>query len=316
MISFVVIGKNEGERLLLCLSSIHKVIEKYSSKMDFEITYVDSKSTDGSIERIKELYPDVHIFKITGDCNAAIGRNIGAAESHGDILCFLDGDMELDTDFLFETVLDENCKMKYPFCNGNITDVYYDNDWKFIKKFARINVSENSYRSKTGGFFVIEKKIWDSVGGMDDDFTKSQDNDLGIRLTNKGYPVLTYAKTAINHHTIPYFNRSLKSQISNIRYPMVIVRRNLFTKRFFDYSLRMYPMAFLLLFTIIALLFIKPWWLAIIPYLLMSIYRSIRKGFRTFFVQLFRGTIIDFTELYALFFFRLPKLERKYVRIN
>jgi len=43
---------------------------------------VDSKSDDKSLEIVKE-FPSIKAFTILGDCNAAIGRNIGAIEAKG-----------------------------------------------------------------------------------------------------------------------------------------------------------------------------------------------------------------------------------------
>ena len=40
-----------------------------------------------------------NILVVTGEVNAAIGRNTGAKNAIGDILFFIDGDMELVTDF-------------------------------------------------------------------------------------------------------------------------------------------------------------------------------------------------------------------------
>ncbi len=89
--SFIVIGKNEGWKLSLCFQSILNCIEK--NRIDnYEIIYVDSRSTDDSIERAKKI-PNIKIFSIIGKCNAAIARNIGCKEAQVDILFFFDGDM-------------------------------------------------------------------------------------------------------------------------------------------------------------------------------------------------------------------------------
>lgn len=98
MISFIVIGKNEAKTLNQCFKSIFKTVE-YNNLNEYEINYVGSDSTDTSIE-IAMQFKGIRIFKITGVCNAAIGRNIGAKESKGDVLYFIDGDMEIMPNFL------------------------------------------------------------------------------------------------------------------------------------------------------------------------------------------------------------------------
>ncbi len=307
MISFIVIGKNEGDRLMLCLSSIKKIIDKYCHKVDFEVIYVDSKSTDGTIDRIKNNYPEVRIILLTGDCNAAIGRNVGAKEASGDVLVFLDGDMEIDTDYLFDTVLDDNFKMKYPLCNGNLNDVNYTKDWKFVNEIERSIVEKDTFQRTMGGAFIIDRALWNHVGGMDNCFVKSQDIELGSRLTKLGYPVKHYARHSIRHHTIPYYNRPLKVQMRNDRYGMVIVRRNLFSKILFTYSLHEQTMPMLLMGSLVLALvlsFITPYWWAVFSlYLLLNFYRAAKKGLKTFVCQFFSGILLDLSQIQAFLFF-------------
>ena len=93
MISFIVIGYNEGHKLKTCFKSIYKCVE-FNRLPSYEVIYVDSKSDDKSLEIVKE-FPSIKAFTILGDCNAAIGRNIGAIEAKGSILFFVDADIHL-----------------------------------------------------------------------------------------------------------------------------------------------------------------------------------------------------------------------------
>ena len=90
MISFTVIGRNEEKNLRRCFNSIYNTI-LYNQIKDQKVIYVDSKSTDRSIDIAKE-FRSITIYCITGYCNAAIDRNIGAKESKGNIFFFIDGD--------------------------------------------------------------------------------------------------------------------------------------------------------------------------------------------------------------------------------
>ena len=124
MICFIIIGKNEGQKLVSCINSIKKTTDE-NKIGDYEIIYVDSKSTDNSIDLVRGLDEKMKIFRITGKTSPAIGRNIGAAESDADIYCFIDGDMELVPDF-FMHVIDDNGKLRYPFVSGQFENIYYD----------------------------------------------------------------------------------------------------------------------------------------------------------------------------------------------
>ena len=124
MTGFIIIGKNEGTKLVRCIHSILKTIEE-DNIGDYEIVYVDSNSSDGSVELVKDIKGNIKIYGITGKASPAIGRNIGAAESNADLFCFMDGDMELVGDFL-PKVMDETGGMRYPFVSGQFENVYYD----------------------------------------------------------------------------------------------------------------------------------------------------------------------------------------------
>jgi len=102
MISFIIIGRNESWKLTKCIESVFDTA-KYSSLEDYEVLYVDSQSTDNSIELVNE-FNGINVFLIKGECNAAIARNIGAVEAKGDILFFIDGDMEIIPSFLNEVL--------------------------------------------------------------------------------------------------------------------------------------------------------------------------------------------------------------------
>ena len=89
MISFIIIGRNEGWKLKKCILSVITTIQ-VNKLQKYDIIYVDSKSSDNSIEIAKE-FKQVKVYKITGDTNAAIARNIGASEAKGEYFFFIDG---------------------------------------------------------------------------------------------------------------------------------------------------------------------------------------------------------------------------------
>ena len=168
MISFIIIGRNEDWRLEKCLKSVKTIVQKELS-VPSEILYIDSQSTDESV-KLAKMYAD-RTFLITGVCNAAIGRNIGAKEAKGDILFFLDGDMEL-REGVIKSIMSDDGHLVYPFISGIEYDYLYDKDWNIKGERTRRKYTpgRNAYEITTGGLFIIEKKLWDEVGGIDNRF--------------------------------------------------------------------------------------------------------------------------------------------------
>ncbi len=206
-ISIIVVGKNDGLHLAKCLESIDKLIKIYI-KYNFEIIYVDSKSVDQSIYLAKS-YNYVKVFKIEGDTNSAIARNIGAEVSNGNILFFVDADMEIQPDFLKFSINDVG-NLVSDFVTGHIDDCFYTNDNKFINIEPRTYKSEIPYSCEylnySGGMFMINREMWNLHGGMNTKFRRSQDINFTLRINRNNYKLVRLPVLAVLHHTIDYNN--------------------------------------------------------------------------------------------------------------
>ena len=90
-VAAVVIGRNEGVRLKACLASLQGEAER--------IVYVDSGSTDGSLEAARALGAETVALDLSTPFTAARARNAGiealAAGAVPDIVQFVDGDCEI-----------------------------------------------------------------------------------------------------------------------------------------------------------------------------------------------------------------------------
>src|SRR5580765_4625668 len=97
-LGIVVIGRNEGQRLINCLKSV-------KSQADTAIVYVDSGSTDGSVAAEQQLGITVVNLDLSRPFTAARARNEGFAAFialNPDIrfVQFVDGDCELVSGWL------------------------------------------------------------------------------------------------------------------------------------------------------------------------------------------------------------------------
>ena len=91
----VVIGRNEGARLIACLTSLNGQVRR--------IVYVDSGSTDGSVAEARRLGAEVVALDLSRPFTAARARNAGLARLDGDAPQFVqlvDGDCTLDAGWI------------------------------------------------------------------------------------------------------------------------------------------------------------------------------------------------------------------------
>ncbi|WP_339627073.1 glycosyltransferase [uncultured Winogradskyella sp.] len=256
MISFIIIGKNEERTIKQAINSVLNVIESASIN-DSDIIYVDSKSSDNTLQ-IAKSYPQIKCFEITGTCNAAIARNIGATESKGDILCFIDADMELQVEFIQETI--KSNKLIYPFISGQLKNYFYNS----IEKRSLVgtnnlhkNLTQDKYEATTGGYFLINRVTWFSVNGMRNKYRRCQDIDLGLRLAKNDTKLLRKKELMVNHHTIDYQNKNRMWKMlfdgSLLFMTSVLYRDHIFNSNIYPIILRNSYTLLILIITLLSL---------------------------------------------------------------
>ena len=308
MISFIVIGKNEGRRLELCLNSIVSVVQ-IDMIADYEIIYVDSRSVDNSVELAKRYCTSV--FLIEGVCNAAIARNIGAKEAKGDILFFIDGDMEVFPGFL-PKVLDNNGKLEYPFLSGIFNDVVHDLDWNYLYTSRRHKLQEGDpdlIQSTTGGLFLIESSLWHKVNGMDTRLKMGEDYDIALRLTHMGYPLHRKAILLANHYMRQYNIRG--NYVNSVKYSALLLRKHWNNVDYLKVFFAQQYTTLALMFSVIIMVSMSVW--GGLLYLLAVIYKNKKQhnSWKRYWQPIARDMVL----LWAMFFFWPKKNELKYQRV-
>jgi glycosyltransferase involved in cell wall biosynthesis len=205
MVSFIVIGKNEEQFLRQSLESVGKLCR--SMQTNTEIIYVDSASTDSSVDIACEM-DEVSVYQLIADNNAAIARNVGAEVAKGEILVFVDGDMQVLPQ-MQDAFFDKQYQLVHPFISGNWENQYYNEYGKTIHRevYKKIACDKDTFQYTTGGLFAITKQLWNEVDGMNNTFAKGQDLDLGFRLSKQGTFLLRRKHIVALHHTVHYMDK-------------------------------------------------------------------------------------------------------------
>lgn len=318
MISFIIIGRNEGWKLTKCLKSVFDTISRNNLK-DFEVIYVDSNSVDNSIELVRQ-FAGVRVFRITGPCNAAIGRNIGARESNCETLFFIDGDMEIMNDFL-PLVYDEKEGLIFDFVSGQLINNNFSSKGKLISKEEYYKKLETDrYEFTTGGLFLIKKELWLRVCGMKNKMKVCEDLDLGLRLSKKNIFLLRKKELLAIHNTIPSSDK--KKMWSHLisgqqLYRIILLRENLFNKYawllFFrgNYTFIILTLTFLAVFILKNVVIISLYFFSILIRTLSKKDRSLRLIINNFLYVPIREIAL----LFAFLFLWPKKKKEEYIAI-
>jgi cellulose synthase/poly-beta-1,6-N-acetylglucosamine synthase-like glycosyltransferase len=209
-LSVVIVGRNEGERLVRCLESVAAASPPVDS---WEIIYVDSASNDGSVERASRLGASVVSVAPTRPC-AAVGRNAGWRAAHAATLLFLDGDTVLAPDFVEQALgAFSNPQVGVVFGNrretnpqGSIYNRVLDLDW--IVPPGAIEFC--------GGDALMRREVLEAVGGYDERLMAAEDTELCARIRAIGYTILHLDRPMVRHDLAitgfsQYWRRALRT---------------------------------------------------------------------------------------------------------
>lgn len=252
MISFILVGKNVEKTISLCISSVERFIIN-NDLHEYEVLYIDSDSRDDTVY-LASLYP-INIYQIKGNVNAAIGRNTGAEHSKGDILFFLDADMEILPGLDKSLFLDSSNRLSYPFTRGFHRHIHYDSNFKYLYTREEVLPLVPVWSNVTGGLMIIDRSIWFALGGMDERLIRNQDVDFGLRMAKAGYPALVHNCYFVNHHTISYYDDSrLRGFLMTpaLFSPGILLRKHLFNPMYLKHYYK--SLSYTVFFFIIALL--------------------------------------------------------------
>ncbi len=320
-LSFIIIGQNEGQRLQKCLNSVFNTIRKFD--LQAEVIYVDSRSIDDSVT-VAKTFKACRVMLITGRCNPAIARNIGAKEAIGKGMIFLDADMELISDFIPE-IIDTNLNLKYEFVSGNFMNYYYSPSGQLLNKdyYRKIYCKEDTYQATTGGLFAIDNKLWQKFGGMNPVFRKGQDLELGYRLANSGHMLLRKKELMAIHHTISYKNLNRLWQGffngANILPRAILYRSHLSNKFVLKRILSSDPTLLILALNLILTLIMSDlkWMSIYVTILPMALFLSLNKNInKDFILRLLIHFLKDLQNLLAFFlYFPSTKIDYEYKKV-
>ncbi len=180
----VVIGRNEGDRLVRCLQSCAAA---------GTCVYVDSDSTDGSVARARALGADVLQLDMSRGFTAARARNEGfkrliALVPNIEFVTFIDGDCELFPDWRADAVaflrshpeVAAVCgRRRERFPAASIYNQLCDIEWNTPPGVAR----------SFGGDALIRAEALAAVGGYRDDLIAGEEPELCVRLRAAGWQI-------------------------------------------------------------------------------------------------------------------------------
>jgi glycosyltransferase involved in cell wall biosynthesis len=132
MLSIVIASHNRTELLRSCLQTI--VGQNFK---DFEVIVAHTGVEDGTASLV-EAYSENFKYKVCKNKGAAIQRNEGVQIAKGDWIVFLDDDVLLEPDFLFEISQSIKRNPDVKGVSGRITNQYHEEPGKLFRLLLRM----------------------------------------------------------------------------------------------------------------------------------------------------------------------------------
>lgn len=193
-IGFVVIGRNEGERLK---RSLRSVVGKNAP-----VVYVDSNSSDGSVAFAKDLGVAV-VALDSGPMTAARARNAGFTRlteiSPGtEFVMFVDGDSEVAADFPAKARAKLQSDPSIGIVSGRCHE--RDRDSSIWKRICDLEwAGPVGEIAATGGILMTRRDAFKSAGGFDASVEAAEDDEFCIRMRAKGLKIYRLADDMCLH---------------------------------------------------------------------------------------------------------------------
>ena len=254
-LSVIIVNYNVQYFLENCLNSVYNS----SEGIEFEVIVVDNNSVDGSLEMLKEKFPQTTVISNKDNKGFSKANNQAIKIAKGEYVVLLNPDtvVEENTFKLCCDFMDENPK------SGGLGVKMLDGKGNFLpeskrglptpgvafykifglsalfpksEKFGQYHLGHLSKEKNheieilSGAFMMMRKSVLDEIGLLDESFFMyGEDIDLSYRITQAGYTNHYFSETQIIH----YKGESTKK--SSINYVFVFYRAMaIFAKKHFS----------------------------------------------------------------------------------
>lgn len=212
LVSIITVNYKQAEVTLALLDSLQQV-----TYPNYEVIVVDNGSNDGSVEKISQHAPWVTLIANDSNLGFAGGNNRGLAEAKGELILFINNDVEVDPCFL-EPLVDAiqqpnvgavSPKIKFYYNPETIqyagsTPLNYLTMRNRAIGFAEKDNGQHDKPRQTafahGAAMLVSRAVVDKVGPMYDGyFLYYEELDWCEHIRKAGYTIMYEPRSVIYH---------------------------------------------------------------------------------------------------------------------
>lgn len=263
LLSIVIVNYNVKYFLEQCLESVYNsnlaLHEAPGEELQLEVFVVDNASVDGSVEMVREKYPQVHLIANQANVGFARANNQALRQCRGDLMLLLNPDTVVEHDTFSKCA---DFYATHPDCGGlavkmiNGEGTYLKESKRgfptpaasFYKMSGLVRLFPHSRRIAAyymghlsddetnpvdilpGAYLMISRKALEKVGLLDESyFMYGEDIDFSWRIKLAGFENYYFPETRIIH----YKGESTKRGSMNYVYTFYNAM-SIFVKRYFS----------------------------------------------------------------------------------
>jgi GT2 family glycosyltransferase len=256
-LSVIIVNYNVEFFLEQCLNSVYAALKG----IDGEVYVVDNNSIDGSLNMVREKFPEVILIANKDNVGFSRANNQALKKAKGQYHLLLNPDTIVEEDTFKEVIqfMDENpdaggLGVKMIDGKGNFLpeskrglptpkDAFYkifgfSRLFPKSKRFGRYHLSfldkEEIHEIEilSGAFMMMRKEALDKVGLLDEDFFMyGEDIDLSYRIVLGGYKNYYYPKTRIIHYKGESTKKSSVNYVFVFYNAMIIFAKKHFSEK-------------------------------------------------------------------------------------
>lgn len=223
-LSIIIVSFNTKEITANCIKSIYNA--KWRS--EYEVILVDNNSQDGSVENIRQNFPDVKVIANSDNKLFSIANNQGAAIARGEYLLLLNSDTIVDSDNL-QKMIDfyETCDSRvvcigpkilnpdgslqscgFPQWGGSIMNhvlnLFRVNRFLPVHwLFPTLEYNPNKTHQVgwvSGSCMMIRRELYNKLGGLNENLVfYGEEPEFGYRTKKLGYKTIYFPEATIIH---------------------------------------------------------------------------------------------------------------------
>ena len=199
-LSIVLISKNQAWNMDRLIESVLVGTEGMSSS---EVVLVDSASTDETVEKASRYPIGVLRLRAEQRLTPAAGRYIGYKHAQGELILFLDGDMELRPGWLEKALQVLSDRPDIAAITGQVVDLPKAAGPEDKPPLATGDANTITNIPYGGGAVMYRRSVLEQVGTFNPYLYSDEEPDLCIRIRHAGYHIARLQYPIVYHYSDP-----------------------------------------------------------------------------------------------------------------